>query len=279
MTRNRQKSFFEDTAKKFGADAILIPGGSKFRNRILNKIMETRLKPILINYKNNFILEIGVGIGRWTKIISEDNTTVGIDISRSMVQRTKKNVNPNKCSLVVADSSYLPFKPEIFDVIISITVIQHILKYEDFSRAISEISRCSKNLVVIVEEMWSKNTVQIQAIHYPIRISSVNNYKKLFYSQGFNIKLFNGLTFTPFTIFLAKMSNHTNKNQSFSIKRNPKHPKSRLIINIIDFLLGTSLLSDLLFESLLPQKKFNPKISLHTLMQLQKKRIETRISF
>ena len=53
--------------------------------------MKIRLIPILTNYEKKFFLEIGCGIGRWSKIISKKNSVVGIDISRFMIKEAKKS--------------------------------------------------------------------------------------------------------------------------------------------------------------------------------------------
>jgi len=53
------KDFFETMAKRFGVQAILIPGGSQFRNMMLQKIMKKTLAPILKSLTNKSILEIG----------------------------------------------------------------------------------------------------------------------------------------------------------------------------------------------------------------------------
>ncbi len=262
------KDFFERTAKLFGSDAILIPGGSRFRNKILNKIMKNRIIPILTEYEKTSFLEIGSGIGRWSKIISKKNFVVGVDVSVNMVQEAKKSVNNEKCFFVVADCSYLPFKENIFDVVISITVLQHILNQTRLLKAISEISRCSRNNIIIVEEMWNKTTLSLDAFHYPIRISSTNFYIEELSSQGFIVDCIRGLTFAPLAIFLVKFFVLASKFIGIPFKNNRENPKRSTIgTKIINFALGFSLLSSLIF----PQKSFNSNLSLHTLIHAKKR--------
>lgn len=265
------KSLFENTAKLFGNDAILIPGGSEIRNKLLNKIMTTRITAILTEFENKLLLEIGSGIGRWTKILSKKNYVVGIDISRTMILKTKKITDDEKCFFVVADASNLPFKKNSFDAVISITVLQHILKESELNNALVDILRCSREKIIIVEEMWSKKARQICALHYPIRISSTKDYIIKLSNQGFLLQCCNGLTFTPVAILLAKIFNKTSKFISFTFKSNfGVRNETTPLTKAVDFLLALSLLSDLILGKISPKKTFNPRLSLHTLITLNK---------
>jgi len=274
------KKFFERTAKNFGSDAILIPGGSQFRSKILDTIMKIRLIPILNDFQKQSFLEIGSGIGRWCKIISKKNFVVGVDISRFMVQEAKNLIDNEKCFFVVGDASHLPFKDDAFDFVISITVLQHILNQTRLLKAISEISRCSRNNIIIVEEMWNETTLSLEAVQYPIRISSTNFYIKELSSQGYIVESLKGLTFAPLAIFLSKFFIFLSQFISISFKNNLEKPKKFTFkIKIINFALGCSLFSDLIYARVYPQKSFNAQLSLHTLIHLKKrhKRIRSNL--
>ncbi|TRZ53892.1 MAG: class I SAM-dependent methyltransferase [Dehalococcoidia bacterium] len=265
------EDFFERTAKLFGSDAILIPGGSHFRNKTLNKIMKNRLIPILTNYEKKSFLEIGSGIGRWSKIISQKNFVTGVDVSRYMVQEAKKSINNEQCFFIVADACNLPFKDDAFDVVISITVLQHILDQARLVKAISEISRCSQNNMIIVEEMWSKTTFNLDAVHYPIKISSTSFYIKEVTSHGYKVKSLKGLTFAPLAILLVKFFVYQSQFISISFKsKHENQKKTTFGTKIINLALGCSLILDLIYSRLDPKKNFNSRLSLHTLIHFKK---------
>ena len=264
------EDFFERTAKLFGSDAILIPGGSRFRNKILNIIMKKRITPILSQYEKASFLEIGSGIGRWSKIISEKNFVVGVDISRIMVRLAKNSIDNEKCFFVVGDVSYLPFKDKAFDFVISITVLQHILNQSQLLKALAEISRCSRNNIIVVEEMWSETTFN-EAVHYPIRISPTRFYIRELSSQGYIVKSLKGLTFTPLAIFLVKFFVYISKFISISFAKEIEDKKEPTFgTKALDFALGCSLLSDLIFAFVDSKKSFTSNLSLHTLIHFKR---------
>jgi SAM-dependent methyltransferase len=269
--KQNTKDFFERTVKLFGSDAILIPGGSRFRNKILNNVMKNRLIPILTNYEKKSFLEIGSGIGRWSKIVSKKNFVTGVDVSRYMVQEAKKSIKNKKCFFVVGDASHLPFKDNAFDFVISITVLQHILDQSRLLKAISEISRCSQNNIIIVEEMWSETPFNLDAVHYPIRISSPSFYIRVLTSKGYKVKSLKGLTFTPLAILLVKFFVRLSQLISISFKSKVENQnKPTFGTKLINLALGCSLISDLIYSSLDPKKNFNPHLSLHTLIHFKK---------
>jgi ubiquinone/menaquinone biosynthesis C-methylase UbiE len=258
------KDFFETMAKRFGVQAILIPGGSQFRNLVLQKIMKKTLAPILESLTNKSILEIGCGIGRWCKIISKKNSVTGIDISRFMIFEAKKSKD-NKCSFLVADLSFLPFKDGAFDLVVSITVLQHILNQKKFMLALAEIKRCSKADVIIVEEMWSKKITKIGSVFYPIRILPAKFYVKELSSRGFHVDCINGLTITPLAILFAK--SYVFLSKYMMIYLNEKQKGLAVRSRLINFLMGVSTLSALFA----PGTNYNPNLSLHTLIHAKKR--------
>ena len=269
--QHNNEDFFERTAKLFGHDSILIPGGSHLRNKALNKIMKNRLIPILTNYERKLFLEIGSGIGRWSKIISQKNFVIGVDVSRYMVQEAKKLINNEQCFFIVSDACNLPFKDDVFDVVITITVLQHILDQTCLVKAISEISRCSQKNIIMVEEMWTETTFNLDAVHYPIRISSTNFYIREVTSQGYTVQSLKGLTFAPLAIFLVKFFAYLSQYIPISFKSKIENQKKLTFgTRVINFALGCSLISDLIYGRLDPKKSFSTHLSLHTLILFKK---------
>lgn len=77
----------------------------------------------LISQKNPNILDLGIGDGRLTKQLKKLSENIfGVDISFSMLKKTKKKTN----LIVNADSKYIPFKENCFDLILSSFLIVHI---------------------------------------------------------------------------------------------------------------------------------------------------------
>lgn len=93
-------------------------------------------------------LDYGCGTGLVTRFIMnlEGREVVGIDISRNMCKFVKRRWN---AEVIVGDCTNLPFKDRCFDVVCVSGVLHHIP--HELERAFSEIGRCVKNAVCIVE--------------------------------------------------------------------------------------------------------------------------------
>lgn len=92
--------------------------------------------------QGKWVLDVGCGSGRFAEIaLAHGARVVAIDLS-SAVDACKKNLSPNPSLDVVQASIYeLPFKPESFDFVYSIGVIQHT---PDPRRSVLEICRMVK---------------------------------------------------------------------------------------------------------------------------------------
>jgi len=172
---------------------------------LLDKAMRKALTPILESFSEMLVLDVGCGTGRWTKITSNKNSVVGIDISRFMIKMAKDSCKGKICSFLVADASSLPFKENVFDLVISITVLQHILETENFAKALSEIARCCKSEALIAEEMWSDKETLLKNVYCPIRILPVELYAKRLLVAGLHAHRLWGITPAPLAILLARL--------------------------------------------------------------------------
>lgn len=105
------------------------------RGKFVKQILE--LDNNLINLN---ILDLGSGEGGTTKILSENNFVVSLDINFTRLTRQKENYNLKKS--LQADATILPFADLTFDLIIIQDVIEHI---EQLNKLCKEIIRVLKN--------------------------------------------------------------------------------------------------------------------------------------
>lgn len=101
------------------------------RGRFVRKILEQ-----LIDVTNKRILDLGSGEGGTSKIFSEENFVVSLDISLIRLKRQKTNFQINKT--VQANAFFLPFSDSSFDIVILQDVIEHV---ESPEYLINEIER------------------------------------------------------------------------------------------------------------------------------------------
>ncbi|MCZ7355906.1 MAG: class I SAM-dependent methyltransferase [Candidatus Methanoperedens sp.] len=98
-----------------------------------------------IELKDNFlILDIGCGKGNLDQILSEKSKLICIDIKKFDDWNKIKNCN---LDFLIADASNLPFRNNIYDVVIEKDALHHVLHYND---ALKEMSRVTKKTGVIV---------------------------------------------------------------------------------------------------------------------------------
>lgn len=92
--------------------------------------------------RGEVIVDIGCGSGLWLKELGENyKFKIGIDISRDALIESHKNV-PN-ADLMLASAHSLPFRDDVFDVTLNISVIEH-LPVEDAKKSLKEIARTMK---------------------------------------------------------------------------------------------------------------------------------------
>ena len=264
MTR-RQKEFFETAARRYRVEAVLVPGASRFRNMVVDKAMKKNLTPIMAKFERRTILEVGCGVGRWTQLLSIKNSVVGVDISRTMVTMAKEKCRGKICSFVIADATHLPFREKVFNLVLTVTVLQHLLEKKDQLKALSDMTRCSESEVFIVEEMWSSEEMLLEKGYCPIRILPLKTYLAELVHLRFGKIIFWGITPALVTILLIRFLSTRSAAAGDSL--NIKIKSSNLLSEILHFLLGISLLSAVLF----PAKKWNPMFSLHTVISAGRK--------
>jgi len=115
------------------------------------------------------ILEIGCGTAPLVKEIScftPNYNYVGIDLMKDFIVYATKDRNC-KAKFVVANGTDLPFKDNLFDVIIMETVLHHLtdknisLTKQKIYKTIQEVVRVSKNKAyILIREVICKNRIQ-----------------------------------------------------------------------------------------------------------------------
>ncbi|AFH48552.1 SAM-dependent methyltransferase [Ignavibacterium album JCM 16511] len=104
------------------------------RGKFVKQVLEQNFEPI-----NLSVLDLGSGEGGTSKILSEKNFVISLDINFIRLKRQKENFNLGK--LLQADAIQLPFSDSTFDLIIIQDVIEHI---ENLNQLHSELLRVLK---------------------------------------------------------------------------------------------------------------------------------------
>jgi ubiquinone/menaquinone biosynthesis C-methylase UbiE len=115
--------------------------------------------------KDTYVLDVGCGVGATSCYLAKNYgcKVVGVDISEMMIKRAnerrKREHVENRVEFRVADVQNLPFENDIFDVVISESVITFV---KDKQKAINECVRMTKlgGYVGLNEETWMKTPPQ-----------------------------------------------------------------------------------------------------------------------
>ena len=110
------------------------------------------------NNKNDRLLDIGCGSGIFLKELeTKCKNLYAMDIHRKM-HLVKSMIDKEKINAYLYEGSitHLPFDSEVFNCIISVSVIEHV---SDLDRAFSEINRVAQKNAIIVLGFPVKNVI------------------------------------------------------------------------------------------------------------------------
>lgn len=116
---------------------------------ILNRYFDKKQKKLISSIigSDNFILEVGCGYGRFLKLLESSNRCVGADFSKEMLFHAKNNVSS---PLILAQGNKLPFRKGSFDCILCVTVLIHILRFEEIEEVLHKMDYVLKEGGILV---------------------------------------------------------------------------------------------------------------------------------
>lgn len=92
--------------------------------------------------ENSVILDIGCGEGYGTSSLAERAyRVIGLDVDKKTITRASKKYILNNCCFKLYNGKKIPFDEKIFDVVVSLQVIEHI---EDYMSFLCEVYRTLK---------------------------------------------------------------------------------------------------------------------------------------
>jgi SAM-dependent methyltransferase len=132
-------AYWEDRARRFagegaGLAAVCAYGMPEFYNRAIQLEQRLALRPWLDVKPGTRVLDVGCGVGRWSRLLAARGARVtGVDLSPTMIAQAQRRAAAaglaERCSFRVEDLSKLELEGQ-FDVVLGVTVLQHILDPE-----------------------------------------------------------------------------------------------------------------------------------------------------
>lgn len=222
------------------------------RGKFVKQILELDYNLINLN-----ILDLGSGEGGTSKILSENNFVVSLDINFTRLTRQKEKYNLKKS--LQADAIKLPFADSTFDLIIIQDVIEHIELLNNFRK---EIIRVLKH----------NGSVYLST---PNRLSIINLLSDPHWGTPF-ISILNRKIIRNFFIkYFRKTEKHR--------KDIPQLLSLNKILNLFSYQFEIKIMTDFAVEELFKENKgiiwsdFHIKL-INTLKRIKADRIVRRIS-
>jgi 2-polyprenyl-3-methyl-5-hydroxy-6-metoxy-1,4-benzoquinol methylase len=207
----RPAEYWEDRARRFavegdGLAAVCSYGMPGFYNRLIDFCQRRALAPWLRPAPGTRILDVGCGVGRWSRLLASRGACVtGVDLSPTMIAEARRRASVDgmagHCHFVVQDSANLDV-PGCFDMVLCVTVLQHIL---DVDALRSALRRMADHLVpggrlVILEAAPTRVANRCNTFVFTARQRAF--YLDLFRECGFTVRSVSGVDPAPFKMWL-----------------------------------------------------------------------------
>jgi SAM-dependent methyltransferase len=209
--------YWEDRARRFavegdGLAAVCSYGMPEFYNRAIHLTQRLALEPWLRGCAGKRVLDVGCGVGRWSRRIAARGAIVtGVDLSPTMVAEATRRAAAEgvaaRCQFRVQDLSELHLEGQ-YDFILGVTVLQHVL---DRFRLRSAVRRLAAHMetggrMVLIEAAPTQPSSRCDSHIFTAR--GLQEYLALFAECGLTPVAITGVDPAPFrTAFLPYYRN------------------------------------------------------------------------
>jgi 2-polyprenyl-3-methyl-5-hydroxy-6-metoxy-1,4-benzoquinol methylase len=205
-------TYWEARARRFassgeGLRAVCSYGMPAFYNGSINVCQRLALAPWLRVAPGIPVLDVGCGIGRWSRLLARRGAFVtGIDLSPTMIaeaaRRAERDGLTARCEFHVEDLSHLDLGRR-FPHIFGVTVLQHILDAGLFREAIGRLAAhlAPGGRLVLLEAAPSRRMTRCDSEIFQAR--DLETYLAVFADAGLACTVLRGVDPAPFkTMFL-----------------------------------------------------------------------------
>lgn len=203
--------YWEDRARRFAAQgsglaAVCSYGMPEFYNRMIHYCQHLALRPWLDIEPGTRVLDVGCGVGRWSTLLAgRGGLVTGMDLSPTMItqaqRRAKATGVQNRCRFLVQDLAQLD-AGETFDLIVGVTVLQHILEPQALRAAVRRMTDhlAPGGRMVLLEAAPARVAKHCDTTVFRARERNV--YLDLFAAAGLELRAMTGVDPAPFKTWL-----------------------------------------------------------------------------
>jgi SAM-dependent methyltransferase len=203
--------YWEDRARRFAAEgdglaAVCAYGMPGFYNRAIHFTQRLALAPWLRVDAGTRVLDVGCGVGRWSRLLAARGAEVtGVDLSPTMIGEARRRAAAagleGRCRFLVQDSAALDAGGP-FDLVLGVTVLQHILDPHALRSAVERIARhvAPMGRIVLLEAAPTALADHCDSTVFEARQRDV--YLRLFADCGLRLRGITGVDAAPFRTLL-----------------------------------------------------------------------------
>jgi SAM-dependent methyltransferase len=203
--------YWEERAQRFarrgaGLAAVCSYGMPAFYNRLIDVCQYLALRRWLRATPGTRVLDVGCGVGRWSRRLAARGAHVtGIDLSPTMIAEARRRASAQplrgRCRFRVQDLQALQ-TDEKFDLVLSVTVLQHILEAAAVRAALQRMVAhlAEGGALILLEASPRRSVVTCDSAVFRARPRS--SYLRLFADCGLEVRAVRGVDPAPFRTWL-----------------------------------------------------------------------------
>jgi 2-polyprenyl-3-methyl-5-hydroxy-6-metoxy-1,4-benzoquinol methylase len=208
---HRAGIYWERRARRFamqgeGLAAVCSYGMPDFYNRMIQWTQRRALLPWLTVAPGTRVLDIGCGVGRWSRWLAARGADVtGVDVSTTMIAEARRRVHQAgltaRCRFLVQDLVQLDAGGP-YDLVLAVTVLQHVLDGERLRAGLARMARhlAAGGRMVLLEAAPTRSNTRCNSPIFMARQRAL--YRQLFDDTGLALQHIAGVDPAPFKLWL-----------------------------------------------------------------------------
>ena len=206
-------NFWEARAQRFagsgaGLKAICSYAMPGFYNRAIDVTQRAAMRPLIRSIRpGQQVLDYGCGVGRWTREIARRGAHVtAVDFSATMLEearvRTVRAGLAHRCRFIESDVTALELTQR-FDVVMGVTVLQHVLDEERLAQTIARLARHLKpgGRLILVEAAPSREHQRCDTATF--RARPLSSYLRKIEAAGLEVTCVRGVDPSPLKLWVV----------------------------------------------------------------------------